>query len=36
VDDPDHIVRLIGQVVTVSPETLKLVKGLEMLRVDQA
>ena len=27
-DDPEYIVRLVGQVVRVSVETVKLVKGL--------
>jgi len=35
-DDPEYIVRLIGQVVTVSLETVKLVKELEKLSIDQA
>jgi predicted helicase len=30
-DDPEYIVRLIGQVITVSPETVKIVKGLSAL-----
>jgi predicted helicase len=34
-DDPEYIVRLIGQVVTVSLETVKLVKQLEKLSIDQ-
>jgi len=35
-DDPEYIVRLIGQVVTVSLETVKLVSELTNLGVDQA
>jgi predicted helicase len=35
-DDPEHIVRLIGQVVTVSLETVKLVNKLAALSIDQA
>jgi predicted helicase len=34
-DDPEYIVRLIGQVVTVSIETVRLVKELETLSIDQ-
>jgi len=30
-DDPQYIVRLVGQVVTVSLETVKIVKGLPAL-----
>jgi predicted helicase len=30
-DDPEYIVRLIGQVITVSLETMKVVKGLTAL-----
>ena len=30
-DDPEYIVRLIGQVITVSLETMKIVKGLPAL-----
>jgi predicted helicase len=30
-DDPEYIVRLIGQVITVSLETMKVVKGLPEL-----
>jgi len=30
-DDPEYIVRLIGQVITVSLETVKIVKGLPQL-----
>ncbi len=30
-DDPEYIVRLLGQVITVSLETVKLVKGLPAL-----
>jgi predicted helicase len=30
-DDPEYIVRLIGQVITVSVETVKVVKGLPAL-----
>jgi predicted helicase len=35
-DDPEYIVRLIGQVVTVSLETVKLVAELAALSTDQA
>ncbi|MDR3772276.1 MAG: hypothetical protein P4L26_02945 [Terracidiphilus sp.] len=35
-DDPEYIVRLIGQVVTVSLETVKLVTELAALSIDQA
>jgi predicted helicase len=37
-DDPEYIVRLIGQVITVSLETVKLVRELAMLQLlpDQA
>jgi len=31
-DDPEYIVRLLGQVITVSLETMKVVKGLPTLR----
>jgi predicted helicase len=34
-DDPEYIVRLIGQVVTVSIETVRLVKELGALSIDQ-
>jgi hypothetical protein len=34
-DDPEYIVRLIGQVVTVSLETVKLVNELATLTIDQ-
>jgi hypothetical protein len=34
-DDPEYIVRLIGQVVTVSLETVKLVADLAVLSIDQ-
>ena len=30
-DDPEYIVRLLGQVITVSLETVKVVKGLPLL-----
>ena len=30
-DDPEYIVRLLGQVITVSLETVKAVKGLPVL-----
>ena len=30
-DDPEYIVRLLGQIVTVSLETVKVVTGLPML-----
>ena len=30
-DDPEHIVRLIGKVITVSLETVAIVKGLPVL-----
>ena len=30
-DDPQYIVRLIGKVITVSLETMKVVKGLPLL-----
>jgi predicted helicase len=32
-DDPEYIVRLIGQVITVSLETVKLVRELGMLQL---
>jgi len=32
-DDPEYIVRLPGQVITVSLETVKVVKGLQRLPV---
>ena len=35
-DDPEYIVRLIGQVVTVSLETVKLVAELAALSIDQS
>ena len=35
-DDPEYIVRLIGQVITVSLETVKLVSELSALSIDQA
>jgi predicted helicase len=35
-DDPEHIVRLLGQVVTVSVETVQLVRELAGLSIDQA
>jgi len=35
-DDPEYIVRLVGQVVTVSVETVRLVKELATLSIDQA
>jgi hypothetical protein len=35
-DDPEYIVRLIGQVITVSIETVRLVKELASLPIDQA
>jgi predicted helicase len=35
-DDPEYIVRLIGQVITVSLETVKLVAELAALSIDQA
>jgi predicted helicase len=35
-DDPEYIVRLIGQVVTVSLETVKQVNQLATLSIDQA
>jgi predicted helicase len=34
-DDPEYIVRLVGQVVTVSVETVRLVKELAGLSIDQ-
>jgi predicted helicase len=34
-DDPEYIVRLVGQVVTVSVETVRLVKELAALPIDQ-
>ena len=34
--DPEYIVRLIGQVITVSLETVKLVAELATLTIDQA
>ena len=33
-DDPEYIVRLIGQVITVSLETMKIVKALPPLAID--
>jgi hypothetical protein len=35
-DDLEYIVRLIGQVVTVSLQTVKLVAELSLLSIDQA
>ena len=35
-DDPEYIVRLLGQVVTVSVETVRLVRELAGLSIDQA
>ena len=35
-DDPEYIVRLLGQVVTVSLETVKLVKGLPPMEPGEA
>jgi len=35
-DDPQYIVRLIGQVITVSLETVKVVKELPALRIPEA
>jgi len=34
-DDPEYIVRLLGQVITVSLETVKVVKGLRALVVNK-
>jgi predicted helicase len=34
-DDPEYIVRLVGQVVTVPVETVRLVKELAGLSIDQ-
>jgi predicted helicase len=34
-DDPEYIVRLVGQVVTVSVETVRLGKELAGLSIDQ-
>jgi predicted helicase len=34
-DDPEYIVRLIGQVITVSLETVRLVQELATLTIDQ-
>jgi predicted helicase len=34
-DDPEYIVRLVGQVVRVSVETVRLVKELAELSIDQ-
>jgi predicted helicase len=34
-DDPEYIVRLIGQVVTVSLETVRLVRSLSALSIEQ-
>jgi predicted helicase len=34
-DDPRYIVRLVGQVVKVSVETVRLVKELAALSIDQ-
>jgi predicted helicase len=35
-DDPEYILRLIGQVVTVSLETMKIVKGLPEWAVQES
>jgi predicted helicase len=35
-DDPEYIVRLLGQVITVSLETVKVVKGLPSLTPEPA
>jgi predicted helicase len=35
-DDPEYIVRLIGQVVAVSIETVRLTRALAALSIDQA
>ena len=35
-DDPEYIVRLVGQVVTISIETVRLVRDLVGLSIDQA
>jgi predicted helicase len=35
-DDPEYIVRLVGQVVTVSVETVRLVRELAAMGIDQA
>jgi hypothetical protein len=35
-DDPEYIVQLLGQVVTVSVETVQLVRELAGLSIDQA
>ncbi len=35
-DDPEYILRLIGQVITVSLETMKIVKSLPALEIDPA
>ncbi len=32
-DDPEYIVRLIGQVITVSLETMRIIKGLPPLAI---
>jgi predicted helicase len=34
-DDPEYIVRLIGQIITVSLETMEIVKGLPKLTISQ-
>ena len=34
-DDPQYIVRLVGQVITVSLETMKIVRSLPDLGIDQ-
>ena len=33
-DDPEYIVRLLGQVITVSLETVKMAKGLPPMDAD--
>jgi predicted helicase len=35
-DDPQYIVRLIGQIITVSLETVRIVKELPALRIPEA
>ena len=34
-EDPEYIVRLIGKVISVSLETVKIVKGLPELGIDE-
>jgi len=34
VDDAQYILRLIGQIITVSLDTVKIVKGIEKLEIE--